>query len=463
MKNDAEIIPIKRGVGLIGSTEPRVHTPLLKGKSKANEVADLAEKIGLPLIPWQRWVLEDLLTVNDDGLWVKRTGIILVSRQNGKTHLARMLILAHLFLWNTKNVLGMSSNRNMALDTFRQVSYTIEDNQFLKDQVRQIRLANGQESISLLNGARYEIAAATRDAPRGKTADFLYIDELLGDPRLAAQECDCDFSTSGDIVFYNEYLEYYEKTFIKDPLERRGVDQNLWVWESPYYTRSYIVVADVARGDGKDYSTFHVIDVESNVQVAEYKGQIGTKEFGHLLVGIATEYNEALLVIENANIGWATIQVAIDRNYSNLYYSPRAEANADSYFDKYMDTSKAVAGFTMSARTRPMVVGKFQEYISEKSVTIQSKRLIEEMKVFIWKNGRAEAQQGYNDDLVMAFGIAMYIRDTALKYRQRGLDLTRSALNNISVNRTSYQGAYYASKDDNPYQIENPYGGKEDM
>jgi phage terminase large subunit-like protein len=66
----------------------------------------------------------------------------------------------------------------MALDTFRQVAFTIEDNQFLKDQVRQIRLANGQESISLLNGARYEIAAATRDAPRGKTADFLYIDEL---------------------------------------------------------------------------------------------------------------------------------------------------------------------------------------------------------------------------------------------------------------------------------------------
>jgi hypothetical protein len=288
-------------------------------------------------------------------------------------------------------------------------------------------------------------------------------DELLGDPRLAAQECDCDFSTSGDIVFYSEYLEYYEKTYIKEPLEKRGVDQNLWVWESPDYSRSYMVVADVARGDGKDYSTFHVIDTESNVQVAEYRGQIGTKEFGHLLVGIATEYNEALLVIENANIGWATIQVAIDRNYSNLYYSPRAESNVDSYFDQYMDTSKAVAGFTMSARTRPMVVGKFQEYISEKSVTIQSKRLIEEMKVFIWRNGRAEAQQGYNDDLVMAFGIAMYIRDTALKFRQRGLDLTRSALNNITVNRTSYQGAYYANKNDNPYHIENPYGGKEDI
>ena len=128
-------------------------------------------------------------------------------------------------------------------------------------------------------------------------------DELLGDPRMAAQECDCDFSTSGDIVFYPEYIEYYEKSYIKDPMEKRGADQNLWVWESPDYTRDYIVVADVSRGDGKDYSACHVIDVANNVQVAEQKGQLGTKEYGHLLVGLATEYNEAMLVIENANIG----------------------------------------------------------------------------------------------------------------------------------------------------------------
>jgi len=291
-------------------------------------------------------------------------------------------------------------------------------------------------------------------------------DALLGDPRLAAQECDCDFSTSGDIVFYNEYLEYYEKSHIKDPLERRGADQNLWVWESADYSRDYMVVADVARGDGKDYSTFHVIDIESAVQVAEYKGQIGTKEYGHLLVGIATEYNNAMLVIENANIGWATIQVAIDRQYSNLYYSQRSgEATVDSYFDKYQDHTKMVPGFTMSKKTRPMVIGKFQEYISDQSVTIQSRRLVEEMKVFIWKNGRAEAQTGYNDDLVMAFGIALYVRDTALKFRQRGIDLTKQALNNMAVNRTPYMGSYGAGTPNpyaNPYQMKTEHG-KEDI
>ena len=279
--------------------------------------------------------------------------------------------------------------------------------------------------------------------------------ELLGDPRLAAQECDCDFSTSGDIVFYNEYLEFYEKSHVKEPLERRGADQNLWVWESADYSRDYMVVADVARGDGKDYSTFHVIDVENNVQVAEYKGQIGTKEYGHLLVGIATEYNNAMLVIENANIGWATIQVAIDRQYSNLYYSQRSDtSNVDSYFDKYQDHSRMIAGFTMSSKTRPMVIGKFQEYIADRGVTIQSKRLIEEMKVFIWKNGRAEAQTGYNDDLVMAFGIAMYIRDTALKFRQRGIDMTKQTLQNTIVNRTAYGGAYGTGANaQNPYDM----------
>ena len=50
-----------------------------------------------------------------------------------------------------------------------------------------------------------------------------------------------------------------------------------------------MVVADVARGDGKDFSTCHVIDIATNVQVAEYRGQLPTKEFGYFLVGVATE------------------------------------------------------------------------------------------------------------------------------------------------------------------------------
>jgi hypothetical protein len=161
-------------------------------------------------------------------------------------------------------------------------------------------------------------------------------DVELGDPRLAAQECDCDFSTSGDIVFYPEHLEYYSATHVVEPMERRGVDKNLWIWESPDYSRNYMVVADVARGDGKDYSAFHIFDLETNAQVAEYKSQLSPKEFGYMLVGIATEYNEALLVVENNNIGWATLDAIQEREYRNLYFSPKSDViTADSYFTKY--------------------------------------------------------------------------------------------------------------------------------
>jgi hypothetical protein len=288
-------------------------------------------------------------------------------------------------------------------------------------------------------------------------------DELLGDPRMAAQECDCDFNTSGDVVFYPEYLDFITQTYVKEPLERRGIDHNLWIWEPADYTRSYMVVADVARGDSKDFSAFHIIDVETNTQVGEYKGQLSPKEFGYLLVAIATEYNEALLVVENNNIGWATLDAIQERGYRNLYFSPKTETiNAESYLEKLDDPSKLVPGFTMNLRTRPLVINKFREYIGDKSVIIQSKRLVEEMKVFVWKNGKAEAQSGYNDDLVMSFGTAMYIRDTALKFKSQGMDLTRALLSNISAPKPNFNGAYTPNNYNNPYQIN--YGhGQEDI
>ena len=280
-------------------------------------------------------------------------------------------------------------------------------------------------------------------------------DELLGDPRLAAQECDCDFSTSGDTVFYPEMMEYYENSYIVEPVERRGADKNLWVWESPDYSRSYMVVADVARGDGKDFSAFHVIDIESNAQVAEYKGQIGTKEYGHLLVGVATEYNEALLVVENSSVGWNTIQTILDRGYRNFYHSPKGDAlTSDSFFDRYDTTDKLTPGFTNSLKTRPMIIGKFQEYLNEKSTVIRSKRLLEEMKVFIWRNGRAEAQAGYNDDLVISFGISQYLRDTSFRFKQQNSDMARASLSGMQVNRSPHAGGYSGNAVQNPYAMD---------
>ena len=168
----------KRKQKLRGATKPRLHSPLLKGENKLQDVLDLCKILGEELLPFQEFVLKDMLTVDKKGMWVRKSCLLLISRQNGKTFLARMLILAHLLKWDSKNILIMSSNRGMALETFRQVAHALESNDHLKGFVKQIRYANGTESIEMLDGTRLDVVAATRDGSRGRSADFLYIDEL---------------------------------------------------------------------------------------------------------------------------------------------------------------------------------------------------------------------------------------------------------------------------------------------
>ena len=259
-------------------------------------------------------------------------------------------------------------------------------------------------------------------------------EKLLG-PSMAAQEYDCDFITSGQTVIDGVILEEYRNTQIEEPVEKRGMDSNLWVWRQPDYTKNYVVAADVARGDASDFSAFHVIEIESMEQVAEYKGKIPTKDFGNLCMNTAMEYNNALLVIENSSIGWATIQQVIDREYDNLFYTSkdlqfvdvaRQVTNRYRHKDRQM-----VPGFSMTMKTRPLVIAKLEEYFREKSVIVHSNRLIDELFVFIWHNNKAEALEGYNDDLPMSLAIGLWVRDTALRLNAEGIALQKTVLNKM--------------------------------
>jgi hypothetical protein len=87
-----------------------------------------------------------------------------------------------------------------------------------------------------------------------------------------------------------------------------------------------------------------------------------------------------------------------------------------------------VPGVTTSSRTRPLMISSLEMYMREGTPIIRSKRLIQELFVFIWENGKAQAQRGYNDDLVMSYAIGLWLRDTSLKLRQQGIDLNKRAM-----------------------------------
>ena len=287
-------------------------------------------------------------------------------------------------------------------------------------------------------------------------------DKLLG-PSLAAQECDCDFITSGRGVIDGLLLEKMKESSVREPIEKRGIDSNYWIWQPPNYTKNYVVSADVSRGDGTDYSAFHIIDVETLEQVAEYKGKISTQDFGNMLVNVASEYNNALLVVENNNIGWAAIQQVIDREYPNLFYTSKDLQYVDvqhQMTNKYrVQERNMVPGFSTTQKTRPLIVAKLEEMFREESVVVHSQRLIDELFVFIYNGNRAEAMTGYNDDLVMSFAIALWVRDTALRLRAEGIELSKQAIQGIGQN----SGVYTSEVQKNDSWEMDVKGEKEDL
>ena len=251
--------------------------------------------------------------------------------------------------------------------------------------------------------------------------------------REIAQELECNFNTSGETVIHGDDLKHYSENLL-DPDRRTGFDRNYWIWEPPRDGSEYILVADVARGDGSDFSVGQVFEISSMRQVAEYQGKITPDMFAPLLYSIGTEYNDALLIIENNSLGIGVLSRLQDLSYKNLYYSVKS---THEYVDEITAQAVgAVPGFTMSMKTRPLVISKLEEFVRNKLITINSARLFNEMKTFVWHNGRPQAMRSYNDDLVIATSIACWVRDTALTTNQKESVYRKALLSSISTSKT---------------------------
>ena len=83
-----------------------------------------------------------------------------------------------------------------------------------------------------------------------------------------------------------------------------------------------------------------------------------------------------------------------------------------------------------------------------------------ELDTFIWRNGRPEAQRGYNDDLIMSLATAFYVRDTALKFKQHGVDLTRDMLGNTT--KSTYNPVFSHKGINDPHQSYKMNAGGKD-
>ncbi len=244
--------------------------------------------------------------------------------------------------------------------------------------------------------------------------------------RQIAQELECNFNMSGETVFHAEKMRNIFN-FVTEPKYKTGFDRNYWIWKEPQPGVPYLLSADVARGDGKDFSVFHIFDTLTMEIVAEYQGRLTPDLFSQVLCDAGREYGDCMIVVENNTVGFAVLDKLKAMNYPNIYHSIKS---SHEYIDQVTaeSVSNSVAGFTTSQRTRPLIVAKLEEFVRNELITINSSRLYNEMKTFVWNNGRPEAMRSYNDDLIMAAAIGCWVRDTALIENKRNVEYNKAFL-----------------------------------
>lgn len=173
-----------------GNVTPRLWTPPLRPLTPETSygfaAAEFARLIGLPFDPWQEWLVIHAGEMLPDGRPRFRHVLVLVSRQNGKTHMLVVLALFWQFVQRWELTLGTSTKLDYARESWNKAVKAAKRTRFLWNHVPArggIRRTNGEQEMfaSFYGGrleTRYKIGAATDDGGRSLSIDRLIQDEL---------------------------------------------------------------------------------------------------------------------------------------------------------------------------------------------------------------------------------------------------------------------------------------------
>jgi hypothetical protein len=214
----------------------------------------------------------------------------------------------------------------------------------------------------------------------------------LARQEYAEDEESC-FLASGDSIFELEAIEA-RLAAAMDPIERRR-NGELEIWLPPLKGKEYLVAVDPAGGGSEgDYSAAEVLEMETGLQCAEFAGHVGGLELARLVTELASEYNQALLVVERNNHGSGVLALAETVcGYRHIY------------------RQGGQAGWLTTSLSRPAMLGRLGAGLVEQPEQFQSRKLLAECRSFVrLADGGSGARSGTHDDRVMAMAIGLEVR-----------------------------------------------------
>lgn len=247
-------------------------------------------------------------------------------------------------------------------------------------------------------------------------------------PTGIAQELECNFEQSGNTVISKEDIDWVGSC-VTPPKDKMFHQAGFWVWKGPLRETKYLISADVATGEGKDYSTCHVIDIDNSEVVAEYQGKIRPDLFAEMLYEIGIMYNKAMIAPERNSWGYATTLTLRTLQYPNLYSTRRGRDSVLA--DAGVDDVKY--GFSTQGHNRPAIISKLEEMIRNRAITIPSSRFYNEMKTFVWNGSKPGALKDSNDDLILSLAIGCWLYDASPMHGKHARNFNKNMLDGFGT------------------------------
>lgn len=173
------------------------------------------------------------------------------------------------------------------------------------------------------------------------------------------------------------------------------------IYKKPKPGYPYVIGGDTA-GDGSDYFVGQVLDNVTGEQVAVLRHQFDEDLYTRQMYCLGKYYNTALTAIE-VNFSTFPVKELQRLGYYHQYKREAIDAISQKKYRKF--------GFQTTKVSRPLVIAGLVQVVREHPELINDVNTLEEMLTFVRnQRGRAEAQDGKHDDLIMALAIAHYAR-----------------------------------------------------
>ena len=216
--------------------------------------------------------------------------------------------------------------------------------------------------------------------------------------RQFQQEFECSFLGSSNTLISTEKL--MAMPFKQPVYSHEGLD----VYQEPIMKHTYVMVCDVARGVGLDYSAFSVFDVSKQPyrQVAKYrKNDISPMLYPNIIYTTAQKYNESFVLVEVNDIGQQVADILYhDLEYENMMMITMHGRNGQQIGGGF---SKNVSmGIRTTKQVKRIGCATLKDLIERDNLLIEDFDTISELTTFIGKSTSWEADDGAHDDLVMS-------------------------------------------------------------